>query len=122
MFKVISEGNIYETTQDSIVASLSRTAVLPDGRIACSFSIRSGPASIDTIPMISYSNDGITWGNAKPIWPEISDKEALHMSIRRGLDGQISMAGMHAYMESPDEINWSDEVHGMKENRLVYSL
>jgi len=41
MFLKIAEGDVYATREENRVMVGSRTAVLPDGRIACTFNIQT---------------------------------------------------------------------------------
>lgn len=98
---------------------LVRTA---DGGLACSFVAQSGLGVNDFTPMLARSSDGgRTWGEARPIWPELIGKYSIFGSISRGLGGRHLFFGSRTVIESPGELFWSDALQGLKANELVWS-
>jgi hypothetical protein len=122
MFRKIAEGDVFATTKDCATSG-PRTAVLADGTIACTFMINSCGGANDFVPMITYSKDGgMTWDEAKPVWPELEGKKSFFASLRKGNDGRYSIAGQIFNIDEPGESFWSDEVGGMKENQVAFSV
>lgn len=121
MFKVLAEGNVFETKESySIVGS--RSAVLPDGRIICTASRTSSSGVNDFTPVAAYSDDGINWGETRELWPELSDKRSVNVSVRTGEDGKIYLCGIDFDIDVPGESWWSDELAAMKENYMAVSV
>lgn len=122
MFRKIAEGDVFATTKECATSG-PRTAVLADGTIACSFMINTCGGANDFVPMIAYSKDGgLTWSEAKAIWPELEGKKSFFASIRPAGDGKVSIAGQIFNIDEPGEAFWSDEVGGMKENQVAFSI
>ncbi len=123
MFKKITEGNVAFTTEKNRVCGGPRVAVLPDGAIACTYIINSYVGSNDFVLHIAYSKDnGMTWTEGKPLWPELTGKKSVFASIRTAADGRVTLAGKWFPIDKAGESFWSDEAGGMKENQLVYSV
>ncbi len=93
MFRKISEGDVFFTTEENRAVIGPRMAVLPDGRIACTFHSQTKVGSNDFAPMIAYSDDGVTWSEAKYLWPELLGKKSVFGSIRNTLDGRVCFGG-----------------------------
>lgn len=121
MFKKVYEGDIY-STRESHTCSGSRTAVLPDGRLICVFNTESMSGINDFVPMAAYSEDGIHWSEAKPIWPELSDSRSMCAVVRPTADGRISLCGIGFDIDVPGERWWIDEKAAFKPNYLILSL
>lgn len=121
MFLKLDEGDIFSTT-NACATSGPRTAVLPDGKIVCTFMINSRSGANDFVPMITYSDDGLNWSESKPVWPELIGKKSFFASVRAGADGSTAIAGQIFDIEEDGESFWSDEVGGMKENRVAFSI
>lgn len=121
MLKKISEGDVFVTDADCATSG-PRTAILPDGRLICTFMINSHGGANDFVPMVSYSDDGEKWSEAKPLWPSLSEKKSFFASVRPAGDGRISIAGQIFDIDRQGEDFWSDEVGGMKENRVAFSV
>ena len=121
MFRKISEGDVFATTK-VCATSGPRCAVLPDGKILCTFMINSKGGANDFVTMAAYSEDGLNFGEAAPVWPSLIGKESLFGSVRRGADGKYSIAGQVFPIAYDGEDFWSDEAMGMKENRVFFSL
>lgn len=122
MFRKISEGDVFFTAEENRTVIGPRMAVLPDGRIACTFHSRTKVGSNDFTPMIAYSDDGVTWSEAKYLWPELLGKKSVFGSIRNTLDGRICFCGSCTPITREGESFWSDEIGGMLENKLVFSV
>ena len=121
MFRKISEGDVFATTK-VCATSGPRCAVLPDGKILCTFMINSKGGANDFVTMAAYSEDGLNFGEAAPVWPSLIGKESLFGSVRRGADGKYSIAGQVFPIAYEGEDFWSDEAMGMKENKVFFSL
>lgn len=122
MFRIINEGDVFATEQDNIYIAGSRTSRLPDGRYICTFHAESAPGINDFVPMASYSDDGINWGEAKPIWEELVGKKSIFCSVRPCGNGKVGICGVSYDIEKEGEIWWSDEKAAMKENKLIISI
>ena len=121
MFKKISEGDVFATTVDCATSG-PRAAVLPDGRVVCTFMINSYSGSNDFVPMIAVADENLNFGEAEKLWPALEDKWSLFGSVRRGGDGRYSFSGQVFPIAQKGEAFWSDEALGMKENYVFYSL
>ncbi len=121
MFLKISEGDIF-ATKDDCATSGPRCAVLPDGNIICTFMINSKNGANDFVPMVVYGDNNLNFGKAKAMWPELIDKESIFGSVRKGADGKYYMAGNIFPIAFKGEAFWSDEVMGMKEDKLFFSV
>lgn len=121
MFEIISEGNVYLVEGEGKAAG-SRTAVLPDGRLACTFTMNKKTGSNHFVPMIAYSDDGEKWSEAECIWPDLVNKQSIFGAIRSTLDGRIGYAGTATPITSPDQMFWSDELGAMLENKVVFAI
>ena len=123
MFEIISEGNVYVTAPGTGKAAGSRTATLPDGRLACTFMMNAKTGANQFVPMIAYSSDGgESWSEAKVLFPDKFMKESIFGSIRNTLDGRICFAGTTTPITSPDQMFWSDELGAMLENKVIFSI
>lgn len=122
MFKITAEGDVYSIRKTNRVAVGSRMALLPDGRIACTFNVQTKIGSNDFAPMISYSEDGNTWSEAHYLWPEMLGKKSVYGSIRATLDGRVCFAGVCTSIKTPGESYWSDEIGGMLENKVIFAI
>lgn len=123
MFEIISEGNVYITKPGTGKAAGSRTAVLPDGKLACTFMMNAKTGANQFVPMIAYSSDGgESWSEAKILFPNKVGKESIFGAIRNTLDGRVSFAGTTTPITSPDEMFWSDELSAMLENKVLFTI
>ena len=122
MFQKLAEGNVFQTTAPGRATSGPRTALLPDGSLICTFMLQTQTGSNDFTPMAAYSKDGSVWSESQPVWPELAGKKSVFVSVRPTADGRLSLAGKMFPIDQPGEFFWSDEVGGMKENQLVFSL
>jgi len=122
MFKKISEGNVVCHTRGESKAAGSRIAVLPDGKLACTFNVKAKTESNDCITMISYSADGENWSEAKPVWPDLVGKQAHFTAIRNTLDGRVCIGGFCFPNYDVNQNWWSGEIGGMLENSLIVAV
>lgn len=122
MFKKVAEGDIFSTKQEIFYCAGSRTAILPDGKLICVFNAESKTGVNDWIPMAAYSDDGITWSEAKPVWPQLIGKKSVYVNVRPTMDGRVSLCGIGFEIDAPGEVWWSDELAAMKENKIVWSV
>ena len=121
MFRKISEGDVF-VCADGRMTSGPRVAVLPDGRLICTFMLNSESGANDFVPMAAWSDDGERWSEAREIYPDLVGKKSVFISARNTLDGRVSLGGKAWDIAAPGEHFWSDEAGGMKENRLVYAI
>ena len=122
MFRKIAEGDVYANSADGKVVAGSRIAVLPDGKLICSFNEQTKLGSNDYAPMIAYSEDGEHWSEAKYVWPELVGKKCIYGAVRNTLDGRVCIGGFVFPSCSDEDSYWSDEVGGMLENKLIISI
>lgn len=122
MFRKNAEGDLFATTQENVCTSGPRAAILADGSLACTFMINSKGGANDFVPMIVYSKDGRTWSEAAPVWPELTGRKSVFVSLRSAGAGKVCLAGKAWEIAHPGEAFWSDEAGGMKENKLVFSV
>lgn len=122
MFRKIAEGDVFATTKENACTSGPRTAILPDGSLACTFMLNSTGGANDFVPMIAYSKDGSNWTEATPIWPDQVGKKSTFVSLRSAGEGKVCLAGKAWDIAHPGEAFWFDEAAGMKENKLVFSV
>ena len=122
MFKNISEGFVYKADEGGRVACGPRTALLPDGRLVCSYMTQTQIGQNDFKAIAVYSDDGENWYGEKPVWPQWDGVKSPFVSVRNTPDGQVSVAGIVFEMEGEGEVFWSDEAVGMKENKLCWCI
>ena len=122
MFKKVSEGFVYKAQEGGRVACGPRTALLPDGRIVCSYMTQTKIGRNDFRAMAAYSDDGESWYGERPVWPQWEGVKSPFVSVRNTPDGRVSVAGIVFKMEGEDEVFWSDEAAGMKENKLCWCI
>lgn len=122
MFSKISEGDVFITDEEKCMVSGSRTAILPDGKLLCVFNTESGAGINDFTPCASYSDDGLIWSDAKPIWPELIGTKSHTAVVRNTENGRISLCGIGFDVGFPGENWWSDELAAMKPNYLTVSV
>ena len=122
MWKKFSEGDVFVTAEDNCMVSGSRTALLHDGNLICVFNTESGAGINDFTPCASYSVDGVSWSEAKPIWPELIGKKSHTAVVRNTDDGRISLCGLGFDIDDPGENWWSDELAAMKPNYITVSV
>ena len=122
MLQKISEGNVVANPSSGKTYVAPRIAVLPDGKIAVSFTAETRINSEDFITMISYSKDGDNWSEAKVVWPHLLDKKSNYAGIRNTLDGRFCMGGVMWPDFDGNKDYWSDEIGGMLENKLIFSM
>ncbi len=122
MITKISEGFVFKSEREDLMAAGPRTALLQDGSIICTFMTNTKVGSNDFIPNVVYSADGENWTEGRPIWPQWTGKKSSFVSIRPMPDGRLSLAGKWFDISYPGETFWSDEAGGMKENQLIWSF
>jgi len=122
MFKKISEGDIVSYNDEMISAAGSRIAVLPDGKLACTFNINVGTGKNGHKTVICYSEDGEKWSEPKPALPYLYEKKAHLTCIGYALDGRICIGGMLYPNYDPNQNWWSNEKCAIIENGLVIAL
>ena len=123
MFKILSEGCVFLETKVTYTYAVPRTVVLPDGEILCCFHRTVGGGVNDMTPLLSYSSDnGITWSDPVLAYPELEGKKGFVITPRNMPDGRISFGGEGWEINEPGELWWSEEVGGMRENRLFWCI
>lgn len=118
MFKKICEGDVVA----SMRAAGSRTAILPDGKLLCSFNVNSGHGSNDFVPWFTYSEDGENWSEPKIAFDGVVGKRSVFGSVRTTLDGRVCFAGSATVITGENDSFWSGEESGMLANKLVFSV
>ncbi len=121
MYNILNEGNIF-LAEGAEVTSGSRLARLPGGGLICVFMVNGGGGHNDFVPMAAYSEDGFTWSEAKPLWPQLTETKSIFASVRSTDDGRISIAGKAWDIAFPGEHWWNDEQASMKQNQLVFAI
>lgn len=122
MFARVREGDVFASTLPNQITSGPRCAVLPGGKILCTFMANSGSGVNDFVPMAAYSDDGIHWSEAKKLWPQLENKLSAFVSVRNTADGKVCLGGKGWEIACPGEMWWSDVEAAMKENKLLFSL
>ena len=123
-FEIISEGSVCQ--RDSAgpdpVAVGPRCAVTDDGQILCSYMIQSKLGLNDFKPILSRSTDnGRTWTEQGPIWPELTAKYSIFCSLSRSLAGELFLFGTRTRIDQTGESNWCEETQGLKQNELIWA-
>jgi hypothetical protein len=78
------------------IAAGPRCAVTEAGEIACSFVVQSAFGVNDFATMLARSRDGgLTWDQARPVWPDRAGRESIFCSISRTPSGDLFLTGMH---------------------------
>lgn len=104
------------------VVSCPRSALLANGDIVCTFIAQSAPGINDFRPMICRSADGgITWSEARPIWPEMASSYSIFGSISATPAGHLYFYGTRTKIEIAGEPFWSDATQGLKQNELIWA-
>lgn len=122
MFKILSVGDVIKRNPEEKGIAGSRIALLPDGRLACTFNESSASGVNDFATLISYSDDGESWSGAKYAFPEYYGKKSLFTSIRNTLDGRVCIGGFVMPTYSESEPWWDNDSGSMLENKLLYSV
>jgi len=103
----------------------ARLANLGSGRLICTFMLQSVLGVNDFLPVCCYSEDeGETWSEPKPLWPDLAERYSIFASISRQPDkkGRLMMFGVRTPIDTPGETFWKSESHAMKQNELIYAL
>lgn len=123
MLKIISEGDVASFTEEFGVVAGSRIAVLPDGKLACTFNVNEYVESNSYYTMICYSEDmGETWNDPVPVFKDLTDKKAHFTSIRNTLDGRLCIGGMLYPNFDKNQNWWSNETGAILENSMIVSI
>lgn len=124
MFKKISEGDVFIANDVIVRSSGSRTAVLPDGKLICSFMSNSASGVNNFIPWVCYSEDnGESWSEPVCLWKDyVVGKHSVFGSVRNTLDGRICYCGSSTPIAYDGQKFWSNKIGGMLENKLVFSI
>ncbi len=122
MFRVISEGDVvWHRPEDSKVAG-ARLAVLPDGKIMCTFNEKTNTEANDCRVMACYSYDGESWSAPESVFPHFVGKKACFGSVRNTMDGRVCVGGFCFPQYDANQKWWSNEIKGMLENKLVAAI
>ena len=123
-YEIIAEGFITERQLGTplSIACGPRCVSRGKGEIACSFMGQAAIGGNDFKPMLAWSQDnGVTWSEAKIIWPDVQDRYSIFGSISAGPAGEILYYGMRTPIDAPGELAWSEATQGLKQNELVWS-
>jgi hypothetical protein len=100
-----------------------RLAVLPDGAIVCSWMRNSATGVNDFVPMLSRSRDlGRHWSDGTPVWPRLSDKWSIFVSVSADRGGRVFLYGTRTAIDQPGETFWCEATSGLKKNELVWAV
>ena len=122
--ETISEGYIVRRDKGHPrpQAGCPRWVVTDAGVLLCSFVTSAGLGVNDFLPVIATSCDnGDTWSELQPIWPELRGRYAILANISRSGDDDLFLFGSRTPIDTPGETNWSDETSGLKANELIWS-
>jgi hypothetical protein len=104
------------------VAAGPRSVQMKSGRIICTFVAQAEMGGNDFKPMISESWDlGLTWSEARMLWPELQDRYSIFGSVSGSADGELYFYGMRTPISAPGELAWSAATSGLKQNELVWT-
>ena len=123
-YKILAEGFISRRRPDTStsIAAGSRCVADRRGRLLCTFLGQAKLGQIDFKPMIASSSDqGLTWSDATPLWPELHDRWSIVGSISAAPSGDLYFYGMRTRIDRPGELAWSEATHGLKQNELVWT-
>lgn len=123
-FEALEEGLVYRCTNElgMTVAAGSRTALLNDGTVVCTFMVQSELGSNDFKPMLCRSEDGgSTWTGHRLIWPHLKNEWSIFGSVSSDSYGNLYFFGTRTPIDSPGESFWCDLTQGMKQNELIWS-
>jgi hypothetical protein len=121
-FHKIAEGFVSQRSPGTptSVAAGSRCVESRSGELICTFVAQTATGGNDFKPMITRSKDGgLTWSEAKVIWPEIQEHQSIFGSISASPTGDLAFYGMRTPIAHPGEKAWSEVSSGLKQNELV---
>lgn len=120
---VLDEGFVMRLPPEARSLAVGpRCAVLPDGTAVCSFMHNSKLTANDFIPALCRSSDdGVTWKEEGPVWPDLAERWSIFVSIGRDLAGQLFLFGSRTPIDSPGETFWSEATQGLKQNELIWA-
>jgi hypothetical protein len=96
--------------------------VLDNGDVLCTFMLQSGLGINDFVTMQTVSRDGgLTWDEARPVWPHLASRYSLFGSVSRAPSGELFLYGIRFPIDQAGESFWSDATQGMKQNDLFWS-
>ena len=121
MYKILDMGEATSLGEGRAVSGV-RAALLKDGRYITIINTTSGGVTNDFTPLVAYSDDGIHYGECKPLFPEYIGKKSIYVSVRNTEDGGISICGFSINIDKEGEEWWDDPHCAIKENQLVYTL
>ena len=121
MYKILETGEVTSLGEGREVSGV-RAALLKDGRYITVINTTSGGVNNDLIPLVAYSDDGLHYGECKPLFPEYIDKKSIYVSVRNTADGGISICGFSINIDRKGEEWWDGAHSAIKENQLVYTL
>jgi len=124
MISILAEGYISrrQPASPTAIAAGPRCVVTAAGEIICSFVVQSALGVNDFATMLARSPDGgVTWDEARPVWPEREGRESIFCSISRGNSDDLFLTGMRWTVDAAGESFWSDATQGMKPNQLIWS-
>jgi hypothetical protein len=124
MTTVLAEGYVSrrEPSTPTGIAAGPRCVVTAAGEVLCSFVVQSALGVNDFATMLTRSLDGgLTWDEARPVWPDRAGRQSIFCSISRASSGELFLTGMRWTIDAPGESFWSDATQGMKQNQLICS-
>lgn len=84
--------------------------------------VQSRLAVNDFVPLVAHSHDdGQTWHDERPLWPELRDSWSIFGSISRAPKGELMFFGSRTPIARAGEPNWSSATMGLKQNELIWS-
>lgn len=123
-YKIISEGFVSQRNPgtSTSAAAGSRCVETRNGELICTFVAQAATGGNDFKPMISRSKDGgLSWSEARLLWPEIQDRQSIFGSISASPAGELFFYGMRTLIDHPGEKAWSEATSGLKQNELVWT-
>ncbi len=117
---VLAEGIVADLP--SRIATGPRCAKTMNGEVVCSFIVQTRLGRNNQSPFIARSSDnGITWKQYGPIWPDLQDKVGITGSISRSPNGQLFFYGTLTPIDEPNESKWCANTQGLKANNLIWA-
>jgi hypothetical protein len=72
--------------------------------------------------MLARSSDGgVTWLETGPLWPHLSERWSILVSVSRAPNGELFTFGTRCAIDRAGESFWCDRTQGLKQNDLVWS-